>query len=331
MRSSLLLTALLVCSAFCQFIEWSFPSPCDHIAGLAAGMSTVYALDSLECKVYSVDYMTGAVQGVVQLPAMDNKPVGLAILDDTLYFAESGTAIVHAVTTSGQPAGIWDFSGSGIASITGLDEGYWGGVPRLYFIDSPTSTIYSIDMPLGTNVPVEMLELVNCPQVHDIAAPRYGNMFYPVACNDSVSPVRMYYEPDGYEVLGYGSYDSAVGVAACSEENRFYFSDPVLGAIHRYCMDMGAVGEGSSTPLGTSLTVTPNPSAGAVDVIFSLAVRGSVTLVVIDTAGRIVYTRHSDCDAGCSAISVDGLPSGNYHLRLSGNGWSESADFTLLR
>ena len=331
MRSTLLLTVLLACSAIGQFIEWSFPAPCDHIAGLAAGMSTVYALDSLECKVYSVNYMTGAFQGVVQLPATDNRPVGLAILDDTLYFAESGTAIVHAVTTAGQPAGVWDFSGSGIAAITGLDEGYWGGVPRLFFIDSPTSTIYRIDMPLGTNVPVEMLELENCPQVHDIAAPRYGNMFYPVACNDPVSPVRMYSDPDDYEVLGYGTFAGAVGVAACSEENRFYFSDPVLGAIHRYCMDMGAVGEGSSIPLGSSLTVTPNPSSGAVEVAFTIAEGEGLTVAIYDNAGRSVFMQHGNFEAGFSVIVVDGLPTGNYHLRLSGNGWSQSADFTLLR
>lgn len=331
MRFSLLFTILLACSAIGQFIEWSFPAPCDNIAGLAAGMSTVYALDSLECKVYSVHYMTGAFQGVVQLPEMDNRPVGLALMGDTLYFAENGTAIVHAFTTAGQPAGVWDFSGSGIAGITGLDGSDWGGVPRLFFIGSPTSTIYRIDMPLGTNVPVEIMELENCPQVHDISAPRYGEMSYPVACNDPVSPVRMYSDPDEYEVLGYGVFAGAVGVAACIEHNRFYFSDPVLGVIHRYCMDMGAVGEGSNTPLGSSLTVTPNPSSGAVEVAFNITEAERLTVAIYDNAGRSVFTEHNDFEAGFSVIAVDGLPTGNYHLRLSGSCWSQSADFTLLR
>ncbi len=201
MRLSALLIILLACTAFSQAIEWSFPAPSDHITGLACEGQTVYAVDSLDCMVYAVNYHTGALLGTVQLPTMEKKAVGLALSDDTLYFAESGTAVVHAMTTGGQPAGTWDYSGFGIASITGLDEYYWGGTWRLYFIDSAANVIYSIDLPLGTSDPVERIALLNCPEVHDISAPRYGDMFYPVACNDPVSPVRMYYEPDAYEVL----------------------------------------------------------------------------------------------------------------------------------
>jgi len=330
MRCSVLLIILRASAAFCQFVEWSFPAPSDHITGLACDYGTVYALDSLDCMVYAVHYSTGALQGTLQLPAFEKKAVGLALLEDTLYFAESGTAIVHAMTTDGEPAGVWDFSGSDISSISGLDALAWGD-PRLYFIDSATSIIYSIDLPLSTNVPVERIALLNCPEVHDISAPRYGDYYYPVACNDPVSPVRMYSGPDEYEVLGYGSYAGAVGVAAASEDSRFYFSDPALGAIHRYCMDMGAVGEGTMIPLFTALRVAPNPSTGAVDIVFTLADGERVSVEVFDTAGRAVFTEEGEFSAGTCTAIVDGLPSGAYHLRLSGTGWSETADFSVLR
>ncbi len=324
------LLGLFVCTAFCQGIEWSFPAPSDHITGLACDYVTVYALDSLDCMVYALHYSTGALQDAVQLPSMEGKAVGLALLGDTLYFAESGTAIVHAMTTGGEPAGTWDFAGSGISSKTGLDALDYGD-PRLYLIDSATRIIYSIDLPLITNVPVERLALLNCPEVRDISAPSYGDCYYPGACNDPVSPVRMYSGPDEYEVLGYGSYAGAVGVAAASEHNRFYFSDPVLGAIHRYCMDMGAIGEGTVIPLDHKLIISPNPSTGAVDVMFTLAGGERVTVEVFDTAGRAVFTEDKEFEAGGCTVVVDGLPSGAYHLRLSGGGWSQTADFAVLR
>ncbi|GEM_PF-1832829 len=330
MRCSALIFFLLASTAFCQGIEWSFPAPSSHITGLACDYVTVYALDSLDCMVYALHYSTGALQDAVQLPSMEGKAVGLALLGDTLYFAESGTAIVHAMTTGGEPAGTWDYAGSGVSSITGLDAFYWGGDPLLYIIDSATKTIYSIDLPLSTNEPVERITLVDCPVVHDISAPRYADSF-PVACNDPVSPVRMYFEPDDYEVLYGNGFVGAVGVAAASEENRFYFSDPGLGEIHRYCMDMGAIGEGTVVPLDHELGITPNPSMGAVDVMFTLAGGERVTVGVFDTAGRAVFTEDREFEAGGCSVVVDGLPSGAYHLRLSGSGWSQTADFAVLR
>jgi hypothetical protein len=127
MRLSALLIILFACTAFCQFIEWSLPAPSEHITGLACCGTTVYAVDSLDCMVYAVNYHTGVLQGTVQLPTMEKKAVGLALSGDTLYFAESGTAVVHAMTTGGQSAGIWDYSSHGISCITGLDEHQSGG------------------------------------------------------------------------------------------------------------------------------------------------------------------------------------------------------------
>lgn len=328
MRHLLFTVVLLSSSAVSQFIQYSFPAPSDHISGLAAHGNDVFVLDSLDNMVYRVHNFSGALLGETELPSLTGGAVGLAVSDGTLYFAESGTGVVRGITIDGLPVGLWDLSDSGLASISGLDVDSATGY--MYIMDSGTNTVYRIELPLGTFAPVEFLTLVGCPQVHDISAPRPGGI--PVACEDPVSPVRIYSSPYQYEPLGYGDYSSAAGVAShWNLENRFFFSDPDMGVIHLYCIDMGCVEEGCLAADGFSVTVSPNPCPGTASVAFPVGDPAHVLLRVYDTAGRVVFGYEEASVFGPCAIPVEGLPSGVYNVTVAAGDRRGSARFAILR
>ncbi|MCK5130809.1 MAG: hypothetical protein KAR40_01490 [Candidatus Sabulitectum sp.] len=57
---------------------------------------------------------------IVVLPSLPNTPVGLVIASCIFYLAENETVIVHSIGSDGNLLGSWDFSNSGIHSISGI-------------------------------------------------------------------------------------------------------------------------------------------------------------------------------------------------------------------
>ena len=109
---------LLLCISFAysHSILTTFDVPSGYITGLATDDVLVWAIDSVTCSVYGFDGWAGTMEESFPVIGTDS-PVGLTYVDSVLYFAESGTAIMHAMNRSGGYIGNWDLSGLGVQSI----------------------------------------------------------------------------------------------------------------------------------------------------------------------------------------------------------------------
>jgi len=318
------LTLLIVFTCSAQYIENSIPAPSEHITGLAGEL---YAIDSLQKVVYDLNPWTGEVFDTIPIPWTQCSPVGLAIRPDSIIFAESGSALIHVMTMDGDSVGSIDLSVHGLQTITGLCAFY--SPQKLHIIDSATNTIYDYTLPLGSGNISELFTLQSCPEVHDIANTCYG---VAVACEDSLSPVRIYWDSVNYYTLSYGDYSSAVGVGTALEGNRFYFSDPDMGMIHRYCMDMGGIsGQGSHTP-EIKISI-PNPVEGDTEMQLHIQSSGEVYAVVSDISGREVISVYEGAlTEGTHSIAVhlNNLPNGVYLMKVRCDDNFSVTEFTLL-
>jgi len=302
-----------------QYIEFSFEAPSDNIAGLAylGSQNRLYALDSLECVLLELNAYDGTVYDTIPIVPEPDSPVALTGSVDTLWFAESGTAVVHEIDLNGTELASYDLSDSGVQSITGIARQLWGD--DNFVMDESDNTIYLINGQIGSVVPEVYMQLESCPQVHGISG-EMGTWLIGVACEDPVSPVRLYYDPSSYDPLGLGEYESAVAVASW-DDSRFYFSDPAMGMIHRYCWNMGGIEPESFAGMGgMRLLVEGNPSYGLLRLRLSVPEGGSPGLRLVDIAGRVVdAVPGGQFTAGTHTVEFEGLDPGVYYA-IFGNG-----------
>ena len=321
MRATLFVSVALALAAtplvHGQFVEWSIPAPSEHISGLGYDGS-VLVLDSLLYVIYSVDDWDGEILATYMLPYVPGSPVGLACKGDTAYFALSGTAIVYGMVLEGPVVGTWDFADSGISSISGL--GWWFGEDEwLYIADVAQNLIFRALLDDSFATVEQYVDLTDCPEIHDIGGVGGWNVL-PVACEDTLSPVRLYYPDGSYDIIwDQEQFVGAVGVARVMD-NRFYFSDPGMDEIHRYCEDMGGVeDESSAAPSPLLLSASPNPSNGVLTVSFCIPAQAEVRVRLYDIAGRTVGTLVDDTfPGGVSSVQVDcsWIPTGAYIIGL---------------
>jgi hypothetical protein len=310
-----LLLLLLSAPVGAQYIEFSFEAPSDNISGLAlvtAGYGYLYALDSTMCALIRMHPTSGTVYDTIPLsPQPSAAPVGLASLDDSLWYAEAGTGLVHKVGVDGVELAVHDLSDSGPESITGIAWGH--SEDEAYVIDGPSRTVYTIDGSIGGSPPEVYLVLSDCPEVHGICGPVDYYMLG-VACDDPDAPVRLYWSPDDYDTLYFGDFESAVAMAQW-DWCRFYFSDPEIGMIHRYCCNMGGTEPESSAGMGgMRLLVEDNPSYGLLRLRLSVPEGGSPGLRLVDVAGRVVDALPAgQFTAGTHMVEFQGLEPGVYY------------------
>ena len=297
-----------------QYIEFSFEAPSDNIAGLAymGSQNRLYALDSLECVLLELNAYDGTVYDTIPIVPEPDSPLALTGNVDTLWFAESGTAVVHEIDLNGTELASYDLSDSGVQSITGIARQLWGD--GKFVMDESDNTIYLIDGQIGSVAPDVYMQLEGCPQVHGLSGEMGGWMFG-VACEDPVSPVRLYYDPSSYDPLGLGEYESAVAVAPW-DDSRFYFSDPEMGMIHRYCINMGETASPGSAGLGrVQVSLAGNPSHGSLGVRLSVRYGTNPAIAVIDAAGRVVgRIPEGALGAGNHEVAVEDLQPGVYYV-----------------
>ncbi|OPL19912.1 MAG: hypothetical protein AVO35_00150 [Candidatus Aegiribacteria sp. MLS_C] len=325
MRISFTLLFLTAAIASAQFIENSCPAPGDHITGITEG---VFAVDSMLDVVFHMNGWTGEVYDTIPLPFTGFSPVGLAMKGDSLMFAGSGTAMIYVMSVYGDSIGTYDVSDSGIYSISGLSCPW----EDLFIADDSTNIVWRTDLPLGSGPFTQFLALEGCPQIHDIGVVYYDQVA--VACEDSVSPVRIYWGPSDYEPIWFqpGECESAVGVGTCGEGNRFWFSDPEMGMIHRYCCDMGGV-SGDEPEHAVEVSM-PNPVSGSAVVSVQLPSPGEVSITVTDMAGRTVaeaFTGHLPEGDHQVPLNMEGHPAGTYILRVTRSDVESTCQFTLLK
>lgn len=329
MRSRMFCLTLLIaftCSA--QYIENSCPAPSENITGLVEGYNThLYAIDSVLKVVFEIQPWSGEVFNTIPIPWVPCSPVGLAIGVDSLIFAESGSAVIRVMTMEGDSIGSLDLSVHGLQRITGLCSFNSYHPDKLHIMDAATNTIYEYAFPLGSGNISELFTLQDCPEVHDIANTYYG---VAVACEDPLSPVRIYESQSFFMPIEYAG--SAVGVGTAWEGNRFYFNDPDSGMINRYCMDMGGIsGHGTNTPeIECSI---PNPVEGDAEVQLHLRSSGEVSVIVSDISGRnMVSVFEGTLAEGTHSIPVymKELPSGVYLMKIRCDDDFSVTEFTLL-
>jgi len=324
MRMFMAISLLLAAVSLSQYIENSCPAPSDHITGITG---EVLAIDSMLKIVYDMNGWTGEVYDTIPVPFSECSPVGLAMSGDSLMFAGSGSAIIYVMSITGDSIGTYDVSDSGIYSISGLSCPW----EDLYIADDSTNIIWRTDLPLGSGPVSQFLALENCPLIHDIGMVYYDQVA--VACEDEASPVRIYWSPTEYEMIWFqpGECESAVGVGTCSEGNRFWFSDPELGMIHRYCCDMGGISEeGPGQEVGISL---PNPMTGNSPASIWLPVPGEVSITVTDISGRTVgELMRGFAPEGelIVPLELEMYPAGSYVLRVTHCGITATRQFTIL-
>jgi hypothetical protein len=326
MKCSIMIVAAVAASASAQFIENSCPAPSDHITGITEG---VFVVDSMLKVVYDMNGWTGEVYDTIPIPFSGCSPVGLARRADSLMFAGGGTAMIFVMSVYGDSVGTYDFSDSGIYSISGLSCPW----EDLYIADDSTNTIWRTDLPLGAGPLTEFLNLQDCPRIHDIGMVYYDMVA--VACEDPVSPVRIYFSPTEYMPIDFqtGECESAVGVGTCSEGNRFWFSDPDMGMIHRYCCDMGSV-SGTDPETPGVVMGTPNPVTGNTQLQLHLPMAGEVSVMLLDVAGRLldqVFLGYLDMGEHTIPLEVEGLHAGVYLLRAGLDNLISEHRFTILR
>ncbi|MCK5785295.1 MAG: hypothetical protein KAH54_01910 [Candidatus Sabulitectum sp.] len=326
-----LMLVLLAAStlANAQFIEVSFPAPSDNISGLGYN-GMVWALDSLDCAVYGVDWWTGVPYDTVPLPPLDNPAVGLGVSPDGFWFAESGTAVIHSIDFDGNLLSTFDLSDSGVQSVSGVDYFHWSpSFPYLWLIDAADRSVYQISLFIGPQSLVKLFTIEDEIEVHDIGWEYYS---LPVACNDGESPVRFYYDGGSlYETLGYGEYQSAVGVASTLDD-RIYFSDPEMGLIHRYCLNMGEVEDGSYQAVST-IVMNPfsNPVHNSVSAEIVLAEPAHISFQVIDIAGRVAAEiPESDYCRGTHSVPLGEFYQGVYFCLMTSGYYKESQRFAVV-
>ncbi len=309
-----------------QFIEWSFPAPSENISGLAG----LYVLDSLDCLIYVVEDVTGAVLDTIELPPLSNPAVGLAANTDSLWFAESGTAIIHAIDYDGNLLGSWDFSDTGIQTISGIGILSQSMTDYMYLLDSSDRSVYVLEMPIGSQ-PIQCLFTISHSiEVYDLCAEvEFG---IPIACNDEVSPVRIYNSASHYEPLGYGTYASAVGVGTCDGGSRFWFNDPEMGLIHRYCVNMGGIGSESSNPIAPlTFDILPNPALMSATLSYHLVAGGLTSVQLYDVVGRVIWSDFMGYrPPGYHNIILELPGPGVYFVRMTSGDVTATQPFTVI-
>lgn len=313
-----ILVVLLVSAipSFGQYIEFSFPSPSPHISGLTFN-GDLFALDSLTGVLYKMNGFNGTVLDTISIPETPNPPVGLASYGDTLWFAESGTGIIYKIDVHGNELAVYDLSDSGPQSITGLARYLWD--EDMYIMDASSTTLYILETPIGSSPVTVVLAIEDCPEVHDISGP-LDEFTVAVACEDSISPVRLYYSPTSYMPLDFGEYASAVGVASW-DGCRFYFSDPEMGMIHRYCVNMGGITPDPSSFTGSTLIPVSNPSPYALEFRLDLREDISLALRLVNLSGRLIEEiPEENFSAGIHHVRFEYLSPGVYFCVAARNG-----------
>ena len=120
---------------------YCFPAPGDNVVGLGSSIGRVWAIDDSTLQIYELDNYDGNILN--QFPVLGTThPTGLAWGDSVLYYADGGTAILHAMSDDGSYLGSCDFSDSGIISIRGLGfNNYYPNLPEAVLIADDGSEV----------------------------------------------------------------------------------------------------------------------------------------------------------------------------------------------
>lgn len=332
---SLLFLLLMTGIIFGQGVIYCFPAPGDNVIGLGSSIGRVWAIDAGTLQIYELDH-SGSILN--QYPVVGtNTPTGLAWGDSVLYYADAGTAIVHAMSDGGSYLGSFDFSDTGIVSIRGLgfNSEYY---PALLIADDSIKVAYAAYPPLAFDTLEIIADLSAAPEdFYDAAiSTGYGAIY--LACGNLNSNVQAFnmsglsWTWECYEI------GTIVGIADYIDhptDEFLWLSDPEADLIYLIYYGLG-IEESSGSFSDLRLEISPNPFSNSVTVSVPGLIDTSSDLQIFDLSGRLVILIEPVYDDGEAVYQWNGrseagseLPDGIYSAKLfSGN---SSAGIMLLK
>ena len=299
----------IISFAYSHTILTTFDVPYGYITGLATDESLVWAIDSVTCSIYGFDGWAGTMEESFPVIGTDS-PVGLAYVDSLLYFAESGTATMHAMDTNGGYIDSWDLSGLGVQSITGLgwqhdDDRYDTG---LLIADIGSHIIWGV-YPIGSFTEADtLIVLPDTLFFHDISGGYDGVDGCWIACESSNPYNRMQFWT-GWGYFGTADYDfpSTCGVA----QYMPYYSDHIWVSVPselKVYLDWYGMGveDDTTAMIDNGLRCSENPFSNCV-VITLADPPDNATIRIMDITGRTILEAPFDGSFSWDGESADGI------------------------
>lgn len=328
---SFLLVLLMVGIISGQEIVNSFPAPGDNVVGLGSSIDRVWAIDSGTLNIYELDSGNGEILN--QFPVIGTTtPTGLAWGEGVLYYADGGTAILHAMSDDGSYIGSYDFSDSGILSIRGLGFNNDYHI-SLLIADDITDLAYAAYPPLIFDTVEIIADLADAPEVFYDAAVSTGYGAIYLACGNHQ------YNVQAYELFGlswlweFYEVGMVVGIADYIDiptDEFLWLSDSEVDSIYLVYYGLGIEEEMTSFSESSILTASCNPFFNSVELMGSFD--GQSKLLITDITGRLVgqtafsgYFFWDGCD-----IEGNVLPSGTYLVVLTLETGTESIKLIRL-
>lgn len=331
-------TVILFCISFAysHTILTTFDVPYGYITGLATDNNLVWAIDSITCSVYGFDGWTGTMKESFSVVGTGS-PVGLAYVDSLLYYAESGTAILHAMNTNGDYIGSWDLSGLGVQSITGLgwDHADDRSDTGLRIGDIGSHIIWKAH-PIGSFTEADTLIVLPDTLVfHDICGGLYYESGCWIACESSNPSFRMqYWTESGWCMTAMYDFPSTCGVAQYMPyyEDHIWVSVPSELQVYLDWYGMG-VEDDTDDMTNTGLQCSENPFSQCVNITLEGLSEGA-RIRIMDVAGRTILESSFDGSFTWNGESANGInqSSGCYFATVfQGNGEITSIRLVLIR
>lgn len=332
-------TVILFCvgSAYSHTILTTFDVPYGYITGLATDEDLVWAIDSITGSIYGFDGWSGMMEESF-LVVGTFSPVGLAYVDSLLYYAQNGTAIIHAMNTSGDYIGNWNLSGLGIQSITGL--GWQHADDRsdsgLLVGDMGSHIVWKV-RPLGSFTEADTLIVLPDTLVfHDISG---GGFDEPDGCwlacesQDPYFRLQCWTGSGFFETTGY-AFQSTCGVAQYMPYfwDHIWVSVPSELKVYLDWFGMG-VEDYSDALTDTGLQCSVNPFSQCVTITLAGSSEGAC-ITIMDVAGRTVLDAPFEGSFTWNGESANGIglsPGCYFALVILENGETNSISLLLLR
>ncbi|MCD4847250.1 MAG: hypothetical protein K8R76_03560 [Candidatus Aegiribacteria sp.] len=308
-------------------IVYCFSAPGDNVIGLGSSIDRVWAIDDGTLQIYELDY-NGSILN--QFPVIGTAtPTGLAWGDSVLYYADGGTAILHAMSDDGSYLGSYDFSDSGISSIRGL--GFNNNIApylpeALLITDDVADAAFAAYPPLVFDQMELIADLSEAPDIFYDAAISLGYGSIWIACGDLYDNVQAF-NLGGF-TYNWHFYDinNVVGIADYLEmptDEFLWLSDPDTDLISLVYYGM-SIEESSGSFSNLKLEASPNPFSISVTVSVPGLIDTTSNLQIFDLSGRLVTEIEPIYDSGEAIYQWNGrstsgaeLPDGIYSARLS--------------
>ncbi|MCK5115539.1 MAG: T9SS type A sorting domain-containing protein [Candidatus Aegiribacteria sp.] len=304
--------------------ESSFSLPYGYVTGIGTGEDLVWAVDSVTMLIYGFEseYPYDLVESLPVEGATD--PVGLAWCDSVLYYAQSGTAILHGMQTDGNYIGSWDFSGYGIQEISGVgwnhDDFYT--TPCFLIADPVSCTIWNIWPPGEFTEVTSIIQLPSSAEIGEIGCGgEFGDYAAWVAFESTTPSDRLQaWSPTGYN--GNLAPDEPAGRVSGTEQaesdpqSYIWVCVPSELGVYLHYYGLGISGDPDSDLHG--LIFSSNPMRGCV-IISAQGFMDNACIRIFDQSGRLTYSSAFNENLIWTGKTDTGerLPSGCYFVRVS--------------